>query len=97
MEPVAYGALALKPWEFGQLTPGELRQMIDGYLWRSQRQEREIARFVAPIINTCSSYELKQPVTVDLLLGIKTDKKTDKKTTAEQARAELDALIAKVG
>lgn len=94
---MAYGALALNPWEFGKLTPCELQQMIDGYLWRSQRQEREIARFVALIINTCSSYELKQPVTVDLLLGTRKNKKTGEKTTAEQARAELDALIAKVG
>lgn len=37
VEPVAYGLLALKPWEFRALTPGEYRMMHDGAV--EQRDE----------------------------------------------------------
>ena len=70
MEPVAYGALALKPWEFGRLTFGEFQGLIDGYIWRTEQKQIANARLVAPIINTCTSHELKRPVTVEMLMGI---------------------------
>lgn len=97
MEPIAYGALALKPWEFGKLTPGELQAMIDGYLWRSEQKQIAVARFVAPIINTCTSHELRRPVTVEMLMGIDTQKKTHDHKTQDQVKAELAELVAKVG
>lgn len=97
MESIAYGALALKPWEFGRLTPGELQAMIDGYLWRSEQKQIAAARFVAPIINTCTSHELKRPVTVEMLMGIDTQKKTRDHRTQDQVKAELAELVARVG
>ena len=97
MEPIAYGALALTPWEFGQLTPGEFQQMIDGYLWRKEQKQWAAAQLVAPIINTCTNYELKRPVTVDMLLGIEPAKKKSTDKTQEQVKAEMAKLIAKVG
>ena len=94
MEPIAYGALALKPWEFGKLTPGELRQLIEGYLWRGEQRQTAGARLVAPIINTCTSHELKRPVTVDMLMGVDTNKK---KQGESNSKTELAKLVAEVG
>lgn len=97
MEPIAYGALALRPWEFGRLTPGELAQLVAGYKWRSEEKQRVAACLVAPIINTCASHELKRPVTVEMLMGIESKKKPSGIKSREQAQAELAKLMAEVG
>ena len=94
MEPMAYGALNLKPWEFGRLTPGEFVQLLNGYKWRMEQKQVLLAQFVAPIINTCTNRELKKPVTVEMLLGI--ERKADKKSN-DQAKEELKKLLAEVG
>ena len=94
MEHIAYGALALKPWEFGKLTPDEFRRLIEGYLWRAEQRQTAAARLVAPIINTCTSHELKRPVTVDMLMGVDTNKKTQGEINS---KAELAKLVAEVG
>ena len=97
MAPVAYGALALKPWEFGALTPGEFQQLVDGYVWRTRQQQIAAASLVAPIINTCTSHVLKKPVTVDMLLGLDTTNKKCSTMTKEKAKSEIAKLMAKVG
>lgn len=51
MEPVAYGLLALKPWELERLQPYEFLLMVEGAIWRKQRQEDIMAYFVTPLIN----------------------------------------------
>ena len=38
MEPMAYGALNLKPWEFGRLTPDEFVKLLKGYKWRMEQK-----------------------------------------------------------
>ena len=53
------------------------------------------AGFVASIINTCTSRDLKKPVTVDMLLGQAPKEKQEK--TKDQARAEMKDLLSKVG
>ena len=94
MEPMAYGALNLKPWEFGRLTPGEFVQLLKGYKWRMEQKQVLLAQFAAPIINTCTNRELKKPVTVEMLLGI--EHKADKKSN-DQAKEEIKKLLAEVG
>ena len=93
MEPIAYGPLGLKPWELGRLTPGELSQMMEGYVWRREERDVAAARFVAPIINTCTPNKLKKPVTVEMLLGYDPASKRTAKKTADQAKDELKKLI----
>lgn len=93
MAPVAYGPLQLKPWELGRLTPGELGQLIDGYVWRREDREITAARFVAPIINTCTPNKLKKAVTVEMLLGYDPANKTKTKITTDQAKEEMQKLI----
>ena len=53
------------------------------------------AGFVASIINTCTSRDLKQAVTVEMLLGHDPAKKQEK--TKDQAKAEMKSLLAEVG
>lgn len=53
------------------------------------------AGFVASIINTCTSRDLKKPVTVDMLLG--SDPAQSQEKTKDQAKAEMKALLAEVG
>ncbi|MDT7040879.1 hypothetical protein [Candidatus Nitronereus thalassa] len=56
MRKIAYGPLALKPWEFEALTYAEFHQMIKGYLWRvededlrlDERDSWRIAHLTAP-------------------------------------------------
>ena len=94
MSPIAYGALDLKPWEFGKLTAGEFLDLLRGYKWRMEQKQILLASFVAPVINTCTNRELKKPVTVEMLLGI--ERKADKKSN-DQAKEEIKKLLAEVG
>ena len=92
---MAYGPLGLKPWEFGRLTVGEFYELAEGYHWRVQQEQKMTAGFVASIINTCTSRDLKKPVTVELLLGYGPAQKQEK--TKDQVKAEMKALLAEVG
>lgn len=92
---MAYGPLGLKPWEFGRLTFGEFKQLADGYHWRTKQEQIATAGFVASIINTCTSRDLKRSVTVDMLLGQESKEKQVK--TKDQARAEMKDLLSTVG
>ena len=92
---MAYGPLGLKPWEFGRLTFGEFYELAQGYHWRIQQEQKMTAGFVASIINTCTSRDLKQAVTVEMLLGQDPAKRHEK--TKDQAKAEIKALLAEVG
>ena len=93
--PVAYGPLGLKPWEFGRLTFGEFYELAEGYHWRTKQEQTAAAGFVASIINTCTSRDLKRPVTVEMLLGLKALDKEVK--TKEHAKTEINDLLSKVG
>ena len=92
---MAYGPLGLKPWEFGRLTFGEFYELAEGYHWRIQQEQKMTAGFVASIINTCTSRDLKSAVTVEMLLGRDPAKSQEK--TKDQAKAEIKALLAEVG
>lgn len=87
---MAYGALELKPWEFGRLTIDEFEKLVDGYAWRRKEQQQATAGFVAAIINTCTSRDLKRAVTVDMLLGSKVQPK-------EKTKTDMADLLARVG
>ena len=92
---MAYGPLGLKPWEFGRLTFGEFYELAEGYHWRTQQEQKMTAAFVASIINTCTSRDLKRAVTVDMLLGCGPAQKQEK--TQDQVKTEMKALLAEVG
>ena len=92
---MAYGPLGLKPWEFSRLTFGEFLALAEGYQWRKEQEQVLAAGFVASLINTCSTRDLKSAVTVDMLLGYGPAKSQDK--TKDQAKAEMKALLAEVG
>ena len=53
------------------------------------------AGFVASIINTCTTRELKKPVTVEMLLGKETKEK--QRATQEEAKMAIKELLSKVG
>ena len=53
------------------------------------------AGFVASIINTCTTRELKKPVTVDMLLG--KEPKEKQNATQEEAEMAIKELLSKVG
>ena len=93
--PVAYGPLGLKPWEFGRLTFGEFYELAEGYHWRTKQEQIMTAGFVASIINTCTSRDLKKPVTVDMLLV--REPKEKQKVTQDEAKMAIKDLLSKVG
>ena len=92
---MAYGPLGLKPWEFGRLTFGEFYELAEGYHWRTRQEQIVTAGFVASIINTCTSRELKKQVTVDMLLG--REPKEKQKVTQDEAKTAIKDLLSKVG
>ena len=92
---MAYGPLGLKPWEFGRLTFGEFYELAEGYHWRTRQEQIMTAGFVASIINTCTSRDLKKPVTVDMLLG--REPKEKPKVTQDEAKTAIKDLLSKVG
>ena len=87
--------MGLKPWEFGRLTFGEFYELAEGYHWRTQQEQKMTAGFVASIINTCTSRDLKKPVTVDMLLG--REPKEKQKVTQDEAKMAIKDLLSKVG
>ena len=87
--------MGLKPWEFGRLTFGEFAQLAEGQHWRMREEQRMSAAFVASIINTCTSRDLKKPVTVDMLLGY--EPKEKQKVTKDEAKTVIKDLLSKVG
>ena len=87
--------MGLKPWEFGRLTFGEFAQLAEGQHWRMREEQRMSAAFVASIINTCTSRDLKSAVTVEMLMGYGPAQKQEK--THDQVKAEMKALLAEVG
>ena len=95
--PMAYGPLGLKPWELGRLTFGEFYALAEGYHWRSKQEQTMAAGFVASIINTCASRDLKKPVTVDMLLGKEADKNHREYKSPEQVRDDRKELLSSVG
>lgn len=42
MKKVAFGPLNLKPGEFWSLTPAEFGDLIEGYNWRKEQQDRQL-------------------------------------------------------
>lgn len=78
---MAYGELALKPWEFRILTPQEFYLLWDGYIRRQSDLEEATAFWVTQIVNYCS-FGLKQAVSIETVLG-------------RPLRANLDAGLAK--
>lgn len=66
-EPIAYGPLGLKPWEFERLQPHEFMQLWDGYRWRQEQQENLMAYFVSGLMNV-SGKKLKRLITSEDLI-----------------------------
>ena len=87
--------MGLKPWEFGRLTFGEFYELAEGHHWRMREEQKMTAAFVASIINTCTTRDLKRAVTVDMLLGCGPAQKQEK--TQDQVKTEMKALLAEVG
>lgn len=89
MEPVAYGLLALKPWELEQLQPYEFLLMVEGAIWRKERQEDIMAYFITPLININleKKHQISPQVLIEPLRG----------TSGERARAEKQRIKAEFG
>jgi hypothetical protein len=66
---VAYGPLALKPWEIDQSTPGELLKMLDGYEWRLTHPAPEVVWLASWLVNSFGNSPL--PWTPETVLGMK--------------------------
>ena len=77
------------------MTFGEFTDLAEGHHWRMREEQKMTAAFVASIINTCTSRDLKRAVTVDMLLGCGPAQKQEK--TQDQVKAEMKALLAEVG
>ena len=77
------------------MTFGEFTDLAEGHHWRMREEQKMTAAFVASIINTCTSRDLKSAVTVDLLLGYGPAQKQEK--TQDQVKTEMKALLAEVG
>jgi hypothetical protein len=70
--------------------PGELDDMRDGYEWRRERDQRDLAVLCATIMNSSGRY-YKRPVRPADLLKKPKAKKVDKRSAAARA-AELREL-----
>jgi len=68
--PVAYGPLALKPWEFEALTPGEVLQLHAGYQWRLTHPAPEAVWLATVIVNL---FGPDLPWTPETMLGRRPD------------------------
>lgn len=62
---MAYGLLALKPWEFERLQPYEYQLLVEGAVWRMERREEIAAYFVSSMMNP----HLKKPIRPQALIA----------------------------
>lgn len=90
LKRIALGPLGLLPQQFWDMTPGELKDMVEGFKLREELEWRKTAQLAAWIV----SPHLKKPVTADKLLGKNKQKKT---TTPEETKARLHDLMARMG
>ncbi|MBU2703875.1 hypothetical protein Ga0466249_005025 [Sporomusaceae bacterium BoRhaA] len=82
---MAYGPLGLKPCEFEELQPHELLKMLEGYNWRKEHRENELAYFVCQLMNI-EGKALKENITPAELL--KPLRERGKPTDGKKADAE---------
>lgn len=85
------------PWEFWKLTPAEFLGKLTSYHRRLSEGTRKQAWAVATVINACG--HLKEPVTVDELLGLKrsTRKATVTSKKCEKLFAEAEDVARRLG
>ncbi len=86
MQKIGYGALQLKPWEMGQLTPAEFAAMFDGYLWRKERDEhnmRWLAWHIAALPN------LREPLTYAEFMGEKPKEEQIQRVPWQELQARI--------
>ncbi len=96
-EPLAYGQLALKPWEFGRLQPCEFILLLQGYSWRQTQQENMLAYFVCQLMNIEGKY-LVQPITVaDLLEPIRGGRRQQRDDDEDYLRDRFKDILGKAG
>ena len=82
-EPIAYGALALKPWEFSELQPQEFLAMLQGYTWRKEQQEDLLAYFTAGIMNLFGKSLVQLITPAELVAPIRQNETSEERTRDE--------------
>jgi len=83
-EPIAYGPLELKPWEFEQLQPHEFYKLYEGFVWRQEQQEALAAYFVSHLMNISGKVAKRTIQPKDLLKPLRqASKQRDKKVDEE--------------
>lgn len=96
-EPLAYGQLALKPWEFDRLQPHEFILLLQGYSCRQTQQENMIAYFVCQLMNI-EGKSLTQPIGVqDLLEPIRGERKHKRDEDEDYLRDQFKDILGKAG
>lgn len=94
---MAYGQLALKPWEFGRLQPHEFILLLQGYSWRQTQQENMLAYFVCQMMNIEGKC-LTQPICAqDLLEPIRGERRQKRSDDEEYLRDRFKDIIGKAG
>lgn len=84
---MAFGPLNLKPGEFWPLTPGEFLELLDGYKWRKEQEDR---RLVELAWMTAYLHRVRKMPSLSRLL--KNKKAEPKKLSQEERRREWEAL-----
>lgn len=82
MEPLAYGPLELKPWEFAKLQPQEFEKMLEGYTLRRDRDNELRAYFTCLLI---APHVKKDSITVEKILKPLQPHKVKQVTQQEKA------------
>lgn len=98
-EPLAYGPLELRPWEFGRLQPADFIALLEGYTWRSTQQENLLAYFVCHLLNV-EGKSLTAPIGVAELLGPlrgETEQAQKRDDDEEYLRNEFKDILGEVG
>lgn len=69
MRRVAYGRLGLKPRDLEEISPGDLREMVDAEAEQTSIDREVWANLVALVVNTCARGKLKKELKGTDLLG----------------------------
>jgi hypothetical protein len=91
IKQLAFGPLNLSHEQFWSLTIAEFNDLVEGYVWREERQMERMAQLAVWI----TAPHLKKPWTVEKLLGKKKETEQPKITPEDKKKLfeEMDAIF----
>lgn len=89
---MAFGPLGLSPAEFGVLTPAELGELHDGWVWRQDFERRSRARDLSVLLSVLTHGKRSPKAWFEALIGDGRQQDTEEQARRRAVKAEHERL-----